>query len=104
MARVVEGLEPIEYEHPISGQRHRFWFENAAVGRPTRDDVAIVNPRRHILLPRDCREGVSGGGGGARAAAAQRCMACDEDFSLLISDTSCARAAWPAERIVLNLS
>lgn len=66
MARVVEGLESIELEHPITKQRHLFWFENAAVGRPVRDDVATINPRRHILLPRDCREGVSAVGRAGR--------------------------------------
>ena len=45
MVRVVEGLEAAEIEHPITRQRHRFWFENAAVShRPLRRVCAPSSP------------------------------------------------------------
>ena len=49
---------PHQLEHPATGVPTSFWFEDAAVGVPTRDDAPPGGPR---LMPRDCREAVSGG-------------------------------------------
>ena len=48
---------PHQLEHPATGVPTSFWFEDAAVGVPTRDDAPPGGPR---LMPRDCREAVSG--------------------------------------------
>ncbi|KAK9824626.1 hypothetical protein WJX72_011831 [[Myrmecia] bisecta] len=53
--KVVERLEPLEIEHPVTKTRHRFWFESPVVGRPLKEDVAAGADAR--LFPRDCREG-----------------------------------------------
>lgn len=47
---------PPQIEHPLTNQRHRFWFENAVVGRPVREDAGAALEQR--LLPRECREAV----------------------------------------------
>lgn len=47
----------MQVEHPLTGQIHRFWFENATVGRPVKEDAGSAIEQR--LLPRECREAVS---------------------------------------------
>lgn len=54
MDHVVENLEGVEVEHPLTEQIHRFWFENATVGRPVKEDAGSAIEQR--LLPRECRE------------------------------------------------
>jgi DNA-directed RNA polymerase I subunit RPA2 len=53
MHHVIENMDGIEVENTLTGTRHRLWFENPVVGRPTKEDQAAVDNR---LFPRECRE------------------------------------------------
>ncbi|KAL4423560.1 hypothetical protein ABPG77_004600, partial [Micractinium sp. CCAP 211/92] len=57
MQHVVEDMDGIEIEHPLTKTRHRFWFENPTVARPIREEggsLAAGGDQR--LFPRECRE------------------------------------------------
>lgn len=60
LAHVVAALEGVEVAHPSTGLVHRFWFENAAIGRPVKDDAgSAAAAADQRLFPRECREAVS---------------------------------------------
>lgn len=66
MQHVIESMDGVEIEHPQLKTRHRFWFENPAVGRPIREDTGAAAGGDQRLFPRECREAVSCGAGGYR--------------------------------------
>ncbi|KAL4859361.1 DNA-directed RNA polymerase I subunit 2 [Chlorella vulgaris] len=56
MQHVIDNMEGIEIENPLTKTRHRFWFENPAVSRPIREDVGAAAAGDQRLFPRECRE------------------------------------------------
>lgn len=51
----------LQIEHPTTG-RHRFWFDEVTIEKPVRDEATGAGYLKgdHKLMPRDCREMVSG--------------------------------------------
>ncbi|EFN59491.1 hypothetical protein CHLNCDRAFT_138110, partial [Chlorella variabilis] len=56
MQHVIDNMDGIEIEQPVSKTRHRFWFENPSVSRPIREDSGAAASGDQRLFPRECRE------------------------------------------------
>lgn len=54
METAVQLLEPLEVEHPVTKQVHKYWFESPRVAKPYHENAVGDEGR---LFPRDCREG-----------------------------------------------
>lgn len=52
---MVEDIQPLEIEHPITHETTRFWFEDPHVAKPVKEDSSHLEDPR--LFPRECREG-----------------------------------------------